>query len=223
MTSTIARIKKSGKNFEIVVDLDSALKFKKGESNFIEADIDRVFTDSKKGQVASNSELQSAFGTNDVNSIIQKIVKEGEVQVTQEHRDAEQEKRWKQAIDFLANNAIDPKTGNPHTPSRIEKALEEARVNIRNAPIETQMNEIIEKISRVIPIKIETKKIRIKIPAVHTGKAYGIVAQYKQDERWLDDGSLEVVVSVPSGAVMDFYDKLNSVTHGSAITEEVKE
>mgnify|MGYP000442045292 CR=1 FL=1 len=29
MTDTIARIKKSGKNFEIIVNLDQALKFKK--------------------------------------------------------------------------------------------------------------------------------------------------------------------------------------------------
>ena len=34
MTNTLARIKKAGKNFEIIVDLDGALKFKKGESGF---------------------------------------------------------------------------------------------------------------------------------------------------------------------------------------------
>ena len=80
-----------------------------------------------------------------------------------------------------------------------------------------------EAISSIIPIRIETRKVRITIPAMHTGKAYGIVAQYKKDETWLDDGSLRVVVNVPSGIVMNFYDQLNSVTHGSALTEEVKE
>ena len=67
------------------------------------------------------------------------------------------------------------------------------------------------------------KSVKITIPAMHTGKAYGVVAQYKKEESWLDDGSLRVVVSVPSGIVMDFYDKLNSITHGSALTEEVNE
>ena len=37
MTNTTARIKKTGKNFEIIVDLDDALKFKKGLSEFIQA------------------------------------------------------------------------------------------------------------------------------------------------------------------------------------------
>ena len=31
----------------------------------------------------------------------------------------------------------------------------------------------------------------ITIPAMHTGKAYGIINQYKQDEKWLDDGSFK--------------------------------
>ena len=71
-------------------------------------------------------------------------------------------------------------------------------------------------------IKISTKKVKITIPAEHTGKAYGVINQYKENENWLDDGSLEVFVDVPSGAIMNFYDKLNNVTHGSALTEEIK-
>lgn len=223
MTNTTARIKKTGKNFEIIVDLDDALKFKKGLSEFIQAETEFIFKDIKKGEKASEKELKDAFGTTDVNEIVKKIVKEGEVQTTQEHRDAEQEKRFKQVVDFLTRNAYDPQTGRPHTAERIKNALEQANVNIKNTSIENQISEILEKISSLIPIKIETKKVKIKIPALHTGKAYGVVAVYKTSENWLNDGSLEVIVEVPSGMIMDFYDKLNSVTHGSAITQEIKE
>ena len=45
----------------------------------------------------------------------------------------------------------------------------------------------------------------------------------KEEENWLNDGSLEVIIKVPSGIIMNFYDKLNSVTHGNAITEDIKE
>lgn len=221
MTNTLARIKQAGKNFEIIVNLDDALKFKKGEIASIEAEGDKIFTDSKKGQVASNSDLQESFGKTDIQSIVEKIIKEGEVQTTQEHRDAEQEKKFKQVVDFLASNAIDSQTGNPHTPERIKSALEQAGVNIKDVPIESQINEIIEQISKVIPIKIETKKVKITIPAIHTGKVYGIINQYKQEETWKDNGDLEVIVKVPAGIIIDFYDKLNSVTHGSALTEEI--
>ena len=223
MTNTLARIKKAGKNFEIIVDMDNALKFKKGDLSSIEAEGDKIFTDSKKGFVAPSSDLKEAFGTENVLEIVGRIVKDGEIQTSQEHRDAEQDKKFKQVVDFLATNAIDPQSGNPHTAERIKSALEQVHVNIKKIAIENQISEIIDQISNVIPIKIETKKVRITIPAVHTGKVYGLINQYKENEKWKDDGSLEVVVKVPSGMIMDFYDKLNNVTHGSALTEEIRE
>ncbi|MBU1129629.1 MAG: ribosome assembly factor SBDS [Nanoarchaeota archaeon] len=223
MPNTIARIKKIGKHFEILVDLDGALKFKKGETSFLEVEGGRIFSDSKKGEVASNSDLESAFSTTDIQKIAEKIVKDGEVLVTQEHRDEEKEKKFKQVVDFLVTNSMDPQTGNPHTSERIKNALEQAHVNIKNGSIDSQIKEIVEQISSILPIKIKTKKVKITIPAIQTGKAYGVVSQYKETENWLNDGSLEIVVSVPSGLIMDFYDRLNSVTHGSAVTEDVGE
>ena len=91
--------------------------------------------------------------------------------------------------------------------------MQEVHVNVKNVPLENQINEIVTQLSKVLPIKIETKKVKVTIPA----------AQYKEDENWLGNGDLEIVVNVPSGIIMDFYDKLNSVTHGSAITEEIRE
>ncbi len=222
MTQTTARIKQKGKHFEIIVDLDSAMKFKKGQTSSFEPEDERIFANSRKGEVASNSDLMSSFGTTDIAEIAKKIVKEGEVLLSQDYRDEEREKKLKQVVDFLSRNSVNPQTGNPHTPERIHKALEEAHVNIKNAPIDSQIKEILEQIERIIPIKIETKRIKIKIPAIHTGKAYSIISQHKEEENWLNDGSLEVVISMPSGMLMDFYDKLNSATHGSALTEEIK-
>lgn len=225
MTQTTARIKKKGEQFEIIVDLDQALAFKKkGEGNarsFLE--IDNIYTDSAKGHKASDDVLENAFGTTNAEEIAETIVKEGELLLTQEHRDEEQEKRLKQVVDFLKRNAVDPKSGMPHTGERIKNAIEEAGINIKNTAIESQIPDITESLRSIIPIKISTKKVKIKIPAVHTGKIYGLVNKYKEKENWLDSGDLEVVVNIPAGMIMDFYDKLNSVTHGSALTEEISE
>ena len=159
MVQTLARIKQAGKNFEILVDMDNALKFKKGESDFIEAEGDKIFTDSKKGQVASGSDLQSSFGTTDTKEIVEKIVKSGEVLVTQEQRSAEQEQRFKQVVDFLVSNSVDPQTGNPHTSERIKNALKQSHFNIKNTNVENQIKDILLEISKIIPIKLETKKL----------------------------------------------------------------
>jgi rRNA metabolism SBDS family protein len=224
MTQTTARIKQAGKHFEIIVDMDRALRYKRGQSpsiDFLETDV--VFTDSKKGIRAPEKDIKEAFGVNDINTIAGKIVKGGEILLSQEHRDDERDNKEKQVIDFLSRNSSDPRTGNPHTAERIKNALEQAHVNIKNVPVESQIREIIEKISAILPIRLQTKKVKILVPAIHTGRAYGIFSQYKENENWLSNGDLEVIVNVPSGLVMDFYDKLNSVTHGAAITEEVKE
>ena len=224
MTQTTARIKQHGKNFEIIVDLDGALKFKGGESSSVDfLEIDSIFSDSKKGFVPPKKDLEEAFGTTDVNSIAGKIVKSGEILLTQEYRDEKKEDKIKQVVDLLSKSAYDPKTGNPHTPDRIKNALEQAHINIKNIPIENQIKDIIAELSKIIPIKMEEKRFEIIIPAIYTGQAYGIVNQYKEDETWLNNGDLRVNVHVPSGMVFSFFDKLNSVTHGSAVTEEIRE
>ena len=224
MTQTTARIKQHGKHFEIIVDLDKALRFRKGESSNVDfLEIDRIFIDSKKGTRAPEKEVLEAFGTEDVNSVAGKIVKSGEILLTQEYREEAKDSKIKQVVDFLSRNAVDPKTGNPHTPQRITSSLQEAHINIKNVPIENQIGEILEKLSSILPIRLETKKVRIIVPAIHTGKAYGILNTYKESENWMNNGDLEVTVRVPAGLVMGFYDKLNSVTHGSALTEEIKE
>ncbi len=221
MSETIARIKKGGLHFEVLVDLDEALKFKKGETDYLNVGADKVFEDIKRGDIASKNDLEIAFGTTDPLKIAKEIVKHGEIQMDQAHRDGDRDKKIKQVVDFLSKNAVDARTGNPLTPERIKSALEQAHVAIKNTPVDSQIQEILDKLSVIIPIKIETKRIRITIPAIQTGKAYGLVAQYKEKETWKNDGSLEVIVKIPAGITLDFYDKLNSMTHGSALTEEI--
>jgi len=130
MTNTLARIKQGGKHFEIIVDLDKALTFKKDGSaqDFLETD--KIFTNSKKGFAASESDLNEAFGTNNSQEIAEKIVKSGEVLVGQEHRDEKKDQKFKQVVDFLSNNAVDPQGGSISTETSTTKSLS-------NLPIET--------------------------------------------------------------------------------------
>ena len=221
--NTIARIRQGKKHFEIIVDLDKALNLKKGinsSQDFLE--IEKVFTDSKKGEVASGSDLKEAFGTEEINEIAKKIVKNGEVVLHQEHRNEEKDKKFKQIVDFLVTNSINPQTGNPYTAETIKNALEQAHVNVKNTPIENQVNEIIAEISKIIPIKIEMKKIKLTIPAMYTGTTYGLINQYKEEETWLPNGDLNMIINIPAGSVFNVFDKLNSATKGSVLTEEVK-
>jgi len=222
MTNTTARIKKGGKHYEILVDLDEALKFAKGEGNINSAVIgDAVFHNLKSGERASMDDLEANFGSSIFEEVAERIIKTGEVVRTAESMNKERDEKYKQVVDFLTRNAISPE-GRPYTPDRIMKALKEAHVNIKNKPIEAQVEEILDQLMKVLPIKVERKKVRLLIPAIHSGKAYGIVKEFISQESWKNNGDLEVVVEIPSGLIMDFYDNVNSATQGSVMSEEIK-
>lgn len=225
MTDIIARIKIKGKNYEVLVDIDKALQLKQGKPVSIEnvLSIDKIFYDSKKGLNVSDKDLEEAFGTSDISKVAEKIIKQGEIQIPKEYRDKERESKKKQIVDFLARHAIDPRTDKPHTAERISAAIDESGINVDNRPIEQQITKIIEKVREILPLKIQTKKLKLRIPAEHTGRVYGLLSEHKESENWLANGDLECVVNIPVGLQDDFYDKLNAVTHGSAISQEIKE
>ncbi len=219
-----AKIKINGKTFGILVDSLKAIAVKEGKSK-VSGDMlamHEIYSDIKKGMRASSNEVMTAFGTNDIFKIAERIIKNGELQIPAEYKNQQREEKVKQIIDFIARNAVDPKTQRPHTTERIKLALEQSGVNIDNRSVEEQISTIMDKLKEIIPIKIETKKLKVTIPAAHTARAYMVVKNFKEKEEWLNNGDLSCIINVPSGLQMDFYDKLNGVTHGAALVEEVK-
>ncbi len=222
MVQTIARIRKGKNNFEILVDLDEALKVRRGEGDISSAVLtDNIFTNLKSGEHAGKDILEVEFGTSELYGVAEKIIRSGEVVLPTEYINEQSEKKYKQIVDFLVKNAISPE-GRPYTPDRIMTVLKEAKVNVKNKSIESQIDEIVSSIQKIIPIKIDTKRIKITVPAQHTGKSYGFLTEFRDEEEWLSNGDLVITVKIPAGMILDFYDKLNSITQGSAIAEELK-
>ena len=221
MSSVEARMKVKGKSYEISVDLDEALKVRNGQGNISSAlQTQEIYHDIKKGTRVAKEDLQEAFGTTDVYEIAKQIIQKGEVQKTQEYRDEEKEKKIKQVVQLILKNATD-QHGRPYTEDRIKTAIHEIHFNFDNRPAERQMPDVISKLKEIIPIKIETKRIKLTIPAQYTGHTYGIIQEYKESEDWLSNGNLVVILNIPAGLLMEFYDKLNSITHGSIQSEEI--
>jgi ribosome maturation protein SDO1 len=221
MDKVVARIKLKNKHFEIHVNLDEALKVKSGKGDIMSAlDSNKIFTDLKKGNVASQADLKECFNTLDLYEIAKIIITKGEVQKTQEFRDTEREGRINQIVTLIVKNSSD-QHGRPYTEDRIRRALQEAHVNIDNKPAEQQLPGIIEKLKTILPIKLEVKRIKLIIPAQYTGQIYGLLKDYKESEDWLSNGNLEAVINIPAGMQIDFYDKLNNITHGAVQSQDL--
>lgn len=221
--AVIARFDSKGKKFEILVDPDLALQLRKGEEvNYADLlAVETVFKDSAKGTEQSPEALSKSFGTTDVNKIAEKIVKEGEVQLTTDQRRLMKEARHKEVIEFIASNAMNPQTNAPHPSKRIENALAEAKIRIDEMKgVEEQVPKIMKELAKVIPISLEHIKIAVKIPAQHAAKTEHVLHKYKLlKEQWQGDGSLIAVVEIPAGLRQGFLNDLNNTCHGEVETK----
>jgi len=176
-----------------------------------------VFEDLRRGKKATDGDMEAVFDTTDGRRIAGQILIDGDMHWTKTQRDEERNKKLKQIITIISKNAINPQNKKPHPYQRIEKAIEEANVNIdlmKNA--EEQVDDVVKSIRAIIPIRMEQVEMAIKIPSAFTAKGYNIVAQLAQikKEEWQSDGSWVSVVSLPAGFQMELIDKLNKLTHG---------
>lgn len=224
--AVIARIKKGVEEFEIFVDCDKAMALKNGHGDIRDALVaEYVYKDAKKGLHASEHEMEKFFETKDVLKIAEKIIKEGTIQLTKEYRNRLRDEKRKKIVELIRLNAVDSKTGFPHPVMRIENAMEEIRVNIDEfKSAEDQLNDVVERLRSVLPLKFEIKKYQIKIPGNFAGKCYGVVKRYGKltSENWGGDGSLLVVIEIPPGMADEFFGQLNNITHGNIESSEVK-
>ncbi|MEM0350214.1 MAG: ribosome assembly factor SBDS [Archaeoglobaceae archaeon] len=221
--AVIAKLRKGGMDFEILVDPYLARDLKEGkEVNFDDLlAVEEVFKNARKGERVPVEDLQKIFGTTNIRDIAKTIIMEGEVQITAEQRREMLEAKKKQIVTFLSKNTIDPRTNTPHPPARIERALEEAKVHIDIfKSVEAQIKDIVKALKPILPLKFEEMEIAIKVPAEYAGKA--ISALYKFGgvikEEWQKDGSWICVMKIPSGMYGDLMDLLGKVTKGEALT-----
>lgn len=221
----VAKVVKEGKTFEILIDCEKAVDFKQGKGNIEDVlAAEAIFENAKQGRHASEHDIKRIFGTTDQLKVAGMILKEAKIELTASYQSKLREQKRKQIINLIHMNSIDPRTNTPNPVTRIENALEEAKVRInehKNA--EEQVQDIVSQIKRVMPIKYEVRKIKIKIPAQYTGKAYPTIKQFAKiiKDEWKNDGSLVAFIELPAGMQEELFDKLNNLTHGNIESEVV--
>jgi len=218
-----ARLESHGERYEVLVDPDAALAIKRGE---FEGDIEDViaaedvFEDASSGDRPPENALKEVFESTDPLEIIPEVIKQGEIQITAEQRREMQEQKHKQLINRIARNAVNPQMDNaPHPPERIESALEETKFRVDPMePVENQVDEALEALRPVIPIRFETITVASQLPAEYAGSGQAKIREFGdlKEEEWQADGSWIGVLEFPAGLQNDFYDLVNEVSSGNA-------
>ncbi len=225
--AVIARWETQGSRFEVLVDPKAVQDLKDGKDVDLsdKLALDQVFKDAKKGDKISEEHLERTFHTRDLAAIAKQIVLKGEVQVTTEQRHTLQAAKHKQIVATIARNAMNPQTGAPHPPARIEAAMAEAKVHIDPfRPVDVQVQEVLAKLRPLIPIRLDVVKVRVRLPAQHYPRVIGELKGIGRvlEEQWMGDGSWSGIVEIPAGVQTELYEKLNARTKGAAETALVK-
>jgi len=215
----IARIKKEGEIFEILVDCDNALAYRAGTIDTLEDVLATrdIFKDVKKGEKASETDMQKLFHTTDAIEVAKIILKKGEIQLTADYKNNLREEKRKQIIAFIHRNAVDAKTGFPHPPQRIEDAIEQCKCKVDEfKSVDAQVQEIVNKIREILPIKFEVRELEVIVPTTYTGQAYGVLKKFGKvlKEEWLNDGKLSMVLEIPAGLQENLENEMNGLTKG---------
>jgi ribosome maturation protein SDO1 len=216
--AVIARVTKDHSHFEILVDPDKALEFRRGREIPVEeiVAVRGVFRDARSGERVPDDDLERFFSTTDFSRIAMHIIRRGELQLTTEQRRRFTEEKRKQIAEMISRQGMNPQTRLPHPPQRILNAMEEAKVIVdpfRSA--EEQMKDVVMKIQGILPISIEKVEIELRIPMQYAGKASSVVrnlAPVKKEE-WRSDAWV-AVIEIPAGMQADIYGRLNELTSG---------
>lgn len=223
----LAKLKKGGEHFEVVIDPDQAILYKNKKISDVKDVLKstHIFSDAKKGLLASKEHMATIFEGKSPIEVAKMIIDDGEIQLSQAYRDEQYANKKKQIVETIHRNGVDPKNDLPHPMVRIENAMEEVNVKIDYyKSADDQVQEVLKQIRTVLPIKFETLQVEVKIGAKYANKMYGPLSSFGNihNDHWLDDGVWVVLIEIPAGIQNEFYDRLNALTHGDVSTRIVK-
>ncbi len=221
--AVIARFEKGGNRYEILVDPDLVAEWKENPESVEFEDMlatDEVWSDVKAGDRPTAEALENIFGSTDLHTCVERILREGSIQLTTAQRKQMVEEKRKQIVHAIATTATDPKTRGPHPPTRIENALAEARFSVDPfLSVERQVQDAVDAIRTLIPLQFITVRLAFRVQ----GKDYGGVHQLLRDsiqrEEWLSDGSWACVVECPGGMKSDLISRVAKRSSGLDVKE----
>lgn len=218
----IARLKSGTNNFEILVYPFQAWDFRLEKPDLNVQDVlayEEIYSDLQQANIASKELLLTVFETTDIHKISEKIIKEGDLQFTTAQKQMMSEKREKEIISYITKYAHDPRNNTPIPEQRIVNAFSELNIKINlNKSKEKEIQDILDKLKRIMPISFEKITLTIEIPSTYTGKASGVI--FKQEvvsQQWLPSGSLVVTLKIPAGFKNTFISDLNNITQGNIV------
>ena len=221
--AVLARLEKGGSRYEILVDPELVDTWKDDPNSIELSDllaIDEVWSDAKAGDRPTSDALERVFGSTDLSTCVDKILRDGSLQLTTVQRRQMVDERMKQIVNEIAMTATDPKTKLPHPPTRIENALQEARFKADPfLSVERQVKDAVNILKPIIPLQFITIKLAFKVPGKDYGGVSNLLRDSMQKDQWLSDGSWACVIEVPGGMKNEIISRVANRSSGVEVRE----
>ncbi|KAL6949794.1 guanine nucleotide exchange factor sdo1 [Hanseniaspora vineae] len=163
---SLVRLKRNKKRFELACYQNKVQDYRKGiEKNLDDVlQINQVFLNVSKGQVAPNEDLMQGFGTTDQDTVIKFILEKGELQLSDKERQLRIQQINNEMLNIVSCKCINPKSKKRYPPTMIHKALQQLKFNISiSKPAKIQALEAIKLLVAEQVIPIVRAKMLVKI------------------------------------------------------------
>jgi len=196
------RYKFCGNNFEVLVDFEKLNEFKKNPEKISVYDVladDKIFSDQKKGEVASTNILNTVFDNKSEEEILKQILIKGECQIPTAYLNKLRSERKEQIISYIVENATNPQTKGKFSRTMIESEFNKLRVNINiNTDIKSQAEDVIKSLRKVMPISCEKIILEICVSGEFCGNFYGPFRKFgKITKEYFDDlGEMHIHIEI---------------------------
>lgn len=162
----IVRLKHKGKRFEVAAYKNKVRDWRDG----IEKDINEVlqiitvFTNVSKGDVASEQDLKKAFNTSKQEEVCRKILKSGDLQVSDRERELHMEGLFRDIVQIVVERCVHPQSGRQLTALTVESALRSIGFSTQpEQAAKKQALKAIESLCTEMPDTFTRAKMRLRI------------------------------------------------------------
>ncbi len=203
------RLKKDKEIFEMLIDFEKLNEFRKNPKIENIYDViceEKIFKDQKKGELANDVSLNKIFKNMNKEQIMYEILIKGECQIPTSYLNNLRESKKTQIINYIASISINPQTKSKYTFSMIEREVNKLKYNINpNTGIEMQSKEILDQLKKIMPIKIDSVKLILEIPAKFTGNFYSSFRKNinLKSEKYDNSGKLILEIETTSSNLDD--------------------
>lgn len=162
----VVRLTKGGKRFEVACYKNKIVDYRNGH----EKDIDEVlqaetiFTNVSKGVLANKKVLKSVFGIDDEALIIEKILRNGQVQISEKERDAYYENIWREVSNLVSEKCVNPANNRRYAPDIIRQAMKLSEFSAHpTRSVKQQFLDCVKLLIRKKILPIQRAKMHLKL------------------------------------------------------------